>query len=148
MNAKTIVMALEELDLGSDISGVSDGSGDDETYKPRESTYAESTSSEEEIQDVEEEIQNVEEVVGEAGDAPAAPGPAREPAEKRRRVSRLRVMNREWLQDDLPVQEVPASELQPRGLQEQRYDVSYFMKVFGESNIELLTVFWSRKWPF
>ena len=148
-------MALEELDLGSDISGVSDGSGDDETYKPRESTYAESTSSEEEIQDVEEEIQDVEEeiqdveeVVGEAGDAPAAPGPAREPAEKRRRVSRLRVMNREWLQDDLPAQEVPASELQPRGLQEQRYDVSYFMKVFGESNIELLTVFWSRKWPF
>ena len=58
MDPTTIVRVLDELDddfdLGSDISGVSDDSEDDKTYRPKGSAIAESSSSEDEIQDVKE----------------------------------------------------------------------------------------------
>ena len=62
------------------------------------------------------------------GDAPAA---------KRRRGRRN--ITREWREDDLPPQEMPASTPKPLGMEDCRYDVDYFMKLFGQDNFDLLT---------
>ena len=62
------------------------------------------------------------------GDAPAA---------KRRRGRRN--FTREWREDDLPPQEMPASTPKPLGMEDCRYDVDYFMKLFGQDNFDLLT---------
>ena len=45
-----------------------------------------------------------------------------------------------WSEDDLPPQTMPESHVQPVDLDDCDTDVKYFLKMFGNNNVELLTV--------
>ena len=62
------------------------------------------------------------------GDAPAA---------KRRRGRRN--ITREWREDDLPPQEMPASTPKPLGMEDCKYDVDYFMKLRPKAGLLQVT---------
>lgn len=62
-----------------------------------------------------------------------------EPTTKRRRVSGKKRIEREWTEEDLPPQQLPASNIQPRELDDCHKDVHFFLKMFGANNIQLLT---------
>ncbi len=138
---------LADIPSDSDVSGVDDDSDLDETFRPR---------GEEASSDSEDEVENVTDLVevpgpyedvqdddpGPYGDASAAvlphvPDDAQ--AVKRRRVSGKKVTQREWFHADLPVQEMPASTVTPRGIADSDNEVQMFMKLFGSNNISLLT---------
>ena len=52
----------------------------------------------------------------------------------------FRSIDRNWSEDDLPPQEMPESKLRPVDLDDCDLDVKYFLKMFGNNNLELLTV--------
>ena len=152
LTLKQIVEALETVDpdisFDSDISGASDDSDADVSYKPPGRDLEDSSSDEDEADSVPVEVEadsssNHGEEVLPAPDA-AEPGPsgavaaAGEPKKKRRRLSRLKPEEREWLEGDLPQQEVPYSALEPKNVDDCKFDVQYFMKTFGTNNMELL----------
>lgn len=58
---------------------------------------------------------------------------------KKRKLSGKRSVQREWLKADLPPQEMPASEVKPRGIENSDNEVMIFLKLFGCNNINLLT---------
>ena len=45
-----------------------------------------------------------------------------------------------WSEDDLPPQTMPESHVQPVDLDDCDTDVKYFLKMFGNNNVQLLTV--------
>lgn len=58
-----------------------------------------------------------------------------EPSKKKTRQER-KVW--QWARGDLPPQEMPKNTVKPRGMEDCRYSVDYFMKMFGKKNFELL----------
>ena len=51
-----------------------------------------------------------------------------------------RVVDRNWLEEDLPPQEMPDSKVRPLHLEDCDTEVKFFLKMFGSNNLELLTV--------
>jgi hypothetical protein len=43
-----------------------------------------------------------------------------------------------WKRGDLPPQKMPTSKVIPRGMEDSRFAVDYFLKMFGQPNLELL----------
>jgi hypothetical protein len=146
LSANQIVDILDDIPSDSDISDVVNDSDVDETFRPRGDEAP--SSSEDEPEDVED----VGDVPGPFGDAqdgllpdidggsvPLLPHIPADAQAKRRRVSGKRVVQREWLQADLPVQEMPPSIIFPRGIQKSENEVQTFLKLFGSNNLDLLT---------
>ena len=50
------------------------------------------------------------------------------------------VVDRNWLEEDLPPQEMPDSQVRPLHLEDCDTEVKFFLKMFGSNNLELLTV--------
>ncbi len=72
--------------------------------------------------------------------APVLPHvPANAPAVKRQKVTGKRIVQREWYKADLPLQEMPASSVNPRDIADGENEVEIFLKLFGGNNITLLT---------
>jgi len=62
---------------------------------------------------------------------PAAGEPAKKKARQERRTW-------SWKAGDLDFKEVPVNEVKPRGMEECKYPVEYFMKIFGQRTFEML----------
>ena len=140
LNAAEISHALDEVPSDSDISGMSDDSDNDETYIPRGEAVPDSSDEDEEPpHDDQVPVPEEEDIldVPEVQQAPVAGGGDQQA--KRRRVSGRRVVQRDWMVGDLPAKTMPTSAPKPRGMQGCSYEVSYFMKLFGQNNINLLT---------
>lgn len=149
LKADEIAQALEDIPSDSDISGADDDSDLDETYRPR-GELEESSSEDEEppvpavvdppdVSEEEEELPEVDHL--DIADVQDLPGPSGEaqPPHKRRRISGRKITTRVWTKDDLPEQEMPENVVTPRGVEGCRYEVDYFVKLFGQNNFTLLT---------
>lgn len=144
---------MDDIPSDSDISGASDDSFDDETYMPPSLMPHPPLDLEDELEDELEEEELIEEdedvqegafdVPGPSGDVPNDPRepllPSNVPA-KRRRISGKKAITRDWTEDDLPPQEMPVNEIKPKNVDDCDRDVKYFLKMFGNNNIQLLTV--------
>ena len=143
---------LDEIPSGSDISGASDDSDNDETYYPRDRLEESSSDEDEPFMDelaplptppVDGPGDALD--VGRADTPPGDdPGPS-EPAKKKRCVRRkgpkLPVLERKkwtWEAADLPNQPVPVSSVKPRNLDDVEREVEFFMKLFGTASVTLL----------
>ena len=62
---------------------------------------------------------------------PAAGEPAKKKARQERRTW-------SWKAGDLDFKEIPVNEVKPRGMEECKYPVEYFMKIFGQRTFEML----------
>jgi hypothetical protein len=145
LSANQIANILDDIPSDSDISGLSDDSNNDESFRPRGELA--SSNSEDEPEDV-EDMGPVCDVLGPYGDvqdgllpdledasAPVLPHiPADAQAVKRRTL-----VQREWYKADLPLQEMPASSVNPRDIADGENEVGIFLKLFGSNNITLLT---------
>lgn len=58
------------------------------------------------------------------------------PVKKRRKGPRQPTV---WIKQDLPPQQMPTSTVKPKGMQDCKLDVQFFLKMFGVNNIDLLT---------
>ncbi len=144
--ASDIRQALDDVPSGSDISGIDSDSGDDETYVPRVMAESSSDDDDDVLQDDVRLLQavvggggdNLEDELPDLDDVPAGPSAVQPAPAKRRRVVRERPV-RNWVRQDLPPQEMPTSELKPKGLEDCTTDVQFFIKMFGMNNFDLLT---------
>lgn len=152
LSSDDILRALDDIPSSSDISGAEDDSDFDETY------YPDGTKDQSSDEDDREDDTIV-------GTPDPSPGPSEDielglnslpdlppvhpdgdfdlppvhPQVKRRRISGLKKKTREWSTDDLEPREMPESTMKPKGLEDCKLDVQYFMKMFGEENIRMIT---------
>ena len=143
--------ALEDIPSDSDISGLSDDSDLDESFVPRgEEVVSSSDEDNEEAGEENGAIEEAPETLQEASDPlpgvpalpldPQSPGPVGDaPPAKRRRPGGRRSVQREWVEADLPTQEFPENRPKPIGMDDCRHDFAFFMKLFGQNNISLIT---------
>lgn len=140
----------------SDISGIEDDSDIDETYRLPGEAVSSSDSSESDEEEAVEATAEVEDLAppveeepvvvpvafeagGDASEASGDPSEAGDQAgrpAKRRRVSRIQ---RQFKEGDLPPQIMPENAPKPKGMDECRFEVDFFVKLFGSNNINLLT---------
>jgi hypothetical protein len=151
---KVIVQYLEQLDQipsDSNISDCEDDSEDDKTWLPRVDRITLHSDDDENNQgdladpgdgwgDRGDQFQPDPEdtgllpvsplLVGRAGNG----GPS---ARKKRKVKEPTI----WEKKDLPPQQMPQSTVKPKGVQDCKLDVDYFIKLFGMNNFNLLTYY-------
>ena len=139
-----IASALDELNDGSDISGASDDSDMDETWMPAGSR---------DMADGDAEETTDEELGGECDgggdrsdqelpdlDGSVAPRPSTSSAQPPKKRGRKERRVWEWEKRDLPPQEKVTSKVRPKNLENCHLDVQFFMEMFGQDNIELITL--------
>jgi hypothetical protein len=149
---KVIVQYLDQLDAipsDSDISGCEDDSEDDETWLPRVDRIAPHSDDDDDDQ---EDLALPGDGEGDGGDQfqpdpedtgllPVPPllvgraGNGRPSARKKRKVKEPTI----WEKKDLPPQQMPQNTVKPKGVQDCKLDVHYFLKLFGMNNFNLLT---------
>jgi len=158
LNTRQIEDALD-IPSDSDISGASDDSDEDELYLPpselRQFSGYELDEEDDEVGAVEDVQESDEDMFGPSGDDGGHAVPLEDvlddpesaplilqqpgPSTKRRRASGRKKIERQWQEEDLPSQQLPASHIQPREMDDCDQDVQFFLKMFGENNIQLLT---------
>jgi len=158
VKTQQILDVLDGIPSVSDVSGISDDSGADETWLPR-GQRKELSSDTDEVQDFdgrpeeggagdsqdlglpnlyESEVFWTSPSSSDESEVPVAGPSSAAPASKRRRVIGKQRKVWEWSKGDLDPKELHPSKVKPNNVQNCRHDVQFFMNLMGEENMKNL----------